>query len=286
MVRKIGTPEDEAKNAETLRELEASVIQAKPSIHTKIVAVMGAITGDMKPEGRNPHFNYRHWTTDQITGFFRGQFVRQGLSFMADVVDFDVQKGETAKGGKTWLTTIKVLFSVTDTVTGEVVSGHGIGQGDDPGDKGSNKAFAGALKYWFLKTFLVGGEDAEADESTDVRSEPRQETRREARDVVIGDSNIEGIERGGRSTNATDIQVRRVRNLARDLRYGADATNTLIADILDRPPVDLPGDPDERGPALVKFLEGLSADDIGKVITYMEAMASPEETDEPGSTYP
>jgi hypothetical protein len=278
MVRKIGTPEDEARNAETLQDLEGSVTQAKPSIHTKMVAVMGTL-GAEKPQGSNRHFSYDYWTADQLSALFRSRFVAQGLSFMADVVDYSVQEGKTSKGGQTWLTTIRVLFSITDTVTGEIISGHGIGQGDDPGDKGSNKAFAGALKYWLLKTFLLGGEDAEADEATDRRSETvRESSRAPVRDVVVGDSDIEGIERGGRSTNATEVQVRRVRNLARDLRYGADATNDLIGDILGSK-ADLPGDPEERGPAFVRHLEGLTADDIGKVIQYMEAM-SEEQVDE------
>jgi len=89
--------------------------------------------------------------------------------------------------------------------------------------------------------------------------------------VVVEDSNIEGIARGGRSTNATDVQVRRVRNLARELEYGVGKSAALVKDVLDLDVV-LPEDPDEQGPGFVRFLEGLSADDIGRLIVYMEKM--------------
>lgn len=263
MVRKAGTPEEEAQVAELSAALMADPnggSLAKPGLYTKLVAVMGSLDG-MVPSGSNRHFSYDYWETNQVTGVFRGLFVRHGLSFMSDVIDYDV-----VDKGKSRLTTVKVLFTITDTETGETISGHGLGQGDDAQDKGANKAFAGALKYWLLKTFLVGGEDAEADERTDKRT-----LRGEATDVVVEESNIEGIARGGRSSNATDVQVKRIRNMAGDLGYGAGKTAGLIEDILDVE-IRLPDEPDEVGPALVKYLEGLSADDAGKVIQYMEKM--------------
>lgn len=266
MVRKPGTPEEEAQVREISEQLEASVQQAKPSIHTKMVAIM-AVLGTLEPTGRNTHFRYDYFEASEVAGTFRKLFVKQGLSFVADVVDFDIKEGRTSKGGSTWLTTLKVLFTITDTYSGETISGHGIGQGDDPGDKGSNKAFAGALKYWLLKTFVVGGEDAEADDRTDRRGGYD-----DAPDVVVEGSNIQGIERGGRSTNATDVQVKRIRQIAKDLGYGVTKTANLIEEILDTQIEFDVDDPEEMGPAFVKYLEGMGADDAGKVIQYMEKM--------------
>lgn len=265
MVRKAGTPEDEAKVKELSEELKANNphgSSAKPSIHTKMVAILGQM-GSLVPTGKNSHFRYEYFESTEVAGTFRSLFIKHGLSFMADVVDYDVQP----RGAKAMLTTMRVLFTITDTETGETVSGHGLGQGDDPGDKGSNKAFAGALKYWLLKTFMVGGEDAEADRQTDQRGDRDRED-----DVVVEDSNITGIERGGRSSKITDVQVKRISKLANDLGYGVTKLANLLEDVLGEE-IELEGeDPDDERRALKKFVESLPADAAGNVIQYMEKM--------------
>jgi hypothetical protein len=220
---------------------------------------------EMKPEGKNPHFRYQYWSTDQVTGFFRARFGELGLALMVDVEEINILEGKTAKGGSTWLTTLKVRFTITDSETGETVSGCGVGQGDDPGDKGANKAMTGALKYWLMKVGLMGGEDPEADEATDKRSEARA-SGAAAPSVKVGESKIEGIRRGGRANKATDVQVRQVRVLAGDLGWNSSKAATQIGTILGDEIELTEGD---EGPSLVKYLEGLDSDDIGKVITAM-----------------
>lgn len=270
MVRKAGTPEDEAKVAELSAELKANPnggSTAKPSIHTKMVAIMGMV-GGMEQTGRNDHFRYRYFEAIEVAADFRRWFIQHGLSFMSDVVDYDIQP----RGAKSMLTTMRVLFTLTDTETGETVSGHGLGQGDDAGDKGANKAFAGALKYWLLKTFMVGGDDAEADAATDRRGDGGG-----SYDVKVEDSNIEGIERGGRSTNATEVQIKRIRKLTQDIGYGATKLMNLIEDVLDVT-IEVKGDdPDDERQALIKFIEGISADQAGVLIQYMEKMVDKED---------
>lgn len=269
MVRKAGTPEDEAKVKELSAELKANPnggSLAKPSIHTKLVAIMASV-GSLEATGRNQHFRYDYFEAVEVAGHFRREFVKHGLSFMSDVVTSDVQP----RGPKSLVTSLKVLFTITDTETGETVSGHGFGQGDDTGDKGANKAFAGALKYWLLKTFMVGGEDAEADEQTDRRA-----TRSESRDVTVEDSDIKGIERGGRSSTATDVQVKRIRSLTNELGYNVPKLLDLIEDVLGVE-VELSGDdPDDERMALKKWIDEMSADDAGKLIQYMEKMLEEE----------
>jgi hypothetical protein len=230
-------------------------------LHAKMVAVMGDLDG-FHPTGRNKHFRYDYWETNQISGIFRGLFVKYGLTFNSDVVDIDL----IPTGEKGFLTTLKVLFTVTDQETGESISGHGVGQGDDTSDKGANKAFSGAMKYWLLKTFLLGGEDAESD---------AMEGRAASSDVKIESSNIEGIQRGGRSENATDVQVRRVRQMAVELKYGPEEMNGLFEQVLANP-LDLPEDPADQGAAVRDYLGALPSDDMGRLIQYMEMMTDKE----------
>lgn len=238
---------------------------APTGLHAKMAYIM-ANMGSQKPEGKNPHFRYAYWSTDQVTGYFRSMFGRLGISFTADVESWDIREHQTAKEGRSYLTTVLVRYTLTDTDTGDMTSGVGIGQGDDPGDKGSNKAMAGALKYWLLKTFLMGGEDAEADENTDKRAEAPE--RREERPVTVGPSNIEGIGRGGRANMATEAQIRQMRLLARDLHWLPDEISLQVDEILGEE-YEMPEDVADKGPAILRRLEGLSADDAGKVITAM-----------------
>lgn len=242
---------------------------AKPKgLHAKMVAVMGDLEGH-QPTGKNQHFRYDYWETNQVSGIFRGLFVKHGLTFNSDVVDVDlVQKG------KGYLTTLKVLFTVTDPDTGDSLSGHGVGQGDDTSDKGANKAFSGAMKYWLLKTFLLGGEDAEND---------AMEGRSASSDVKIEGSNIEGIQRGGRSENATDVQVQRIRQMAVELKYGPEEMNGLFEQVLENP-LDLPEDPADQGAAVRDYLNDMPSDDMGRLIRYMEMMTDKELAEGRGET--
>lgn len=254
-------------------------------VRQKLNMILRAMPDDMRPEGNNKHFHYDYWTLDQISGFFRSRFRDLELDLNIDVIEYDIREHSTAKEGRSFLTTIKVLFTVTDIDTGESISGHGIGQGDDPGDKGANKAMSGALKFWLLKRFLVGGEDAEADEQTDRRDE-RSERRRSSdsrddeRKVTIGPSSIEGIKRGGRANKTTDAQLKQIRVLARELDWNAAGAAHRISEWLGDE-LELPEEPEKQGDALIRYLEGLDSDDAGTVVTKMiDLRDAPDEDDE------
>lgn len=270
-------PESEQKDTDDMVAAAKKVFadDLPQGVHAKLSMILATMPENMRPEGENKHFDYDYWKLDQISGYFRNRFGDLGLSFMADVIEYNVLEynfiNSRGKDAHSFLTTLKVLFTITDTDTGQQVSGHGIGQGDDPGDKGANKAFSGALKYWLLKVFIVGGEDSEADQRTDRRHET-QGRRRGATDeeqkVVIGESKIEGIQRGGRANKTTDAQIRQIRHLAADLKWNAVGAARRITEWLGDE-LELPEQPEEQADALVRYLEGLDADDAGTIITKM-----------------
>lgn len=233
-------------------------------LYQKMAHIMANMP-DMQPEGKNAHFTYKFWQTDQITGYFRSIFGKLGLAFLVDVEGYEIVEHATGKGGRSANTNLHVRFTLVDIDTGEQCSGRMVGQGDDPGDKGANKAIAAATKYWLLKTFLLGGIDAEADEDTDRRTSGE----REERQVRIGKSKIEGIGRGGRANKATDVQIRQIAELAKDLNWNALGAARRISewvgddlDLSDTPP-------EEHREALRRYLDGLSADDAAKVLNNM-----------------
>ena len=276
--------DDAARRAAERAQSESAVEKAHEvfgsdvlkGIHDKIAYTMGQI-GLMDKEGVNKFHKYQYWSDDQISGYFRSWFSKLGITFRVSVESFDIREHETKSEGRSFLTTGLYRFTLTDVETGETVSDTMLGQGDDPGDKGSNKAVTGAVKYWLLKTFLIGGEDAEADERTDRRTTSHRE---ESRDVVVGDSHIEGIARGGRANKTTDAQIRQIRVLARDLNWNALGAARRISEWLGDE-LEMPDEPEAQGDALISYLEHLDADDAGSVITKMvDLRDAPENTKE------
>lgn len=88
--------------------------------------------------------------------------------------------------------------------------------------------------------------------------------------VNIEGSAIDGVERGGRTAKANQIQVRQVRQLSRKLELGPigmrDVIQRIFGDLLV-----LPEDEVEAAAALVSYLEDLSREDIGTLITALTA---------------
>lgn len=135
------------------------------------------------------------------------------------------------------------------------------------------------------------GRDRDRDRSGDSRSSRREDDRDRDRDddrrpdrderrsdggrrVEIGDGEIEGIQRGGRANKTTDVQLRKLREVAREKGLSV----YQIADIVDAElgdKIDLPeSGTDDPGPALVKYLEELSSVDAGKLIVALESEPS------------
>jgi hypothetical protein len=250
----------------------------------------------VKPEGYNLHFKYPYYADVQIASWYRLRFAERGILFVPDVVGYEVRQGSTNKGGNTWLTTVQYRFTIMDGVTGATVTGGAVGQGDDPGDKGANKAFTGAVKFFLMKLALIGGEaESEADELADRRADERSTGKRapyadERQDdeVEIGDSDIKGIQRGGRAAMATEAQIKKARLLARDLNATPVKIMLWLED-LGLPFGDLPEDPAERGPAMITHLEGLTSVQIGELLADMKVrvdrLAVPDVPDGDGGSF-
>ena len=235
----------------------------------KLAMILGEI-GVRKPDGKNDHFKYPFYSDQQISGIFQPRFAAYGLIMVPEVLDSQIIEGKTNKGGTTYLTNLKVMFTIYDGYTGEKISGVGFGQGDDPGDKGSNKAMTGATKYYLMKLFLIGSEsDAEADTSTDERTTaPVRSTVTERRPAQVEKSNAGGeVKKGGRQQSATEAQVMKIRLLAKELKIDAVGIGRIVEKVVDSP-VELTAG--QEGQDLIKLLGGMSSTDLGEVVTRLE----------------
>jgi hypothetical protein len=149
-----------------------------------------------------------------------------------------------------------------------------IGEGADTGDKAVYKSYTGALKYFYMKYFMVAtGDDPEAFERVDELAEGAG-----TRNVKVEKSSEPQPEKGGRQQATTGVQVRSLGAMSRALRLGGEdqtdrvkATAEYIDKILGSSVLaglgDLEGDEAER--AFKQIILGLPGEDVGKVLYQM-----------------
>lgn len=229
-----------------------------------------ADVGDRKPEGKNSHFSYAYYTDKQLSGIFQQRLARVGVILVPRVLSHEIIEGKTNKGGTTYLTNLMVEFSFHDGHTGETLTGAGFGQGDDPGDKGANKAMTGALKYFLIKTFLIGDEaDAEADTATDERtSAPVRNAVREQRPAQVQKTDQGGeVKKGGRQQSGTEAQVMKIRLLAKELNMQAVNIGKVVEKVTGSEVVLTEG---KEGEELLTLLGSMSSKDLGEVVQRLE----------------
>ena len=116
----------------------------------------------MEKDGRNTFQNYNYLSETQITLKIKQLLDKHGLIFSHSSRITNILPFKSAKGVQNFLTNILVDYSFYDIVSGEKIRGKVAGQGTDSGDKGVYKAITGAIKYIYMKNFLIPtGDDPE-----------------------------------------------------------------------------------------------------------------------------
>jgi hypothetical protein len=227
------------------------------SLAAKLVHVAGAVgrIGRNGADGSGSHAFVRE--TDLLDAI-RPLLAEQGIWLQQSVSSHD-------KTGD--LTILTIDFTWIDGGTGQTLGPVTfIGYGADAGDRGAAKALTATLRSFLLKTLLLGtGDDPEADEDPDGRADARGG----AGAPIRKRGTAAGAGKGGEATGAAEGRVREVIGLAKEAGINAVDLTVLIGRVLGTK-VDLgTGDPRE---ALLSFLVGLSAQDIGKVILALAAL--------------
>ena len=258
---------------------------------SKLARIAGAIgERDAVRHGNGVKFPYH--SAKDVYGWWRPHLEREGIVIVPRVLKHkmkmvELPRAERSGGGfrTAFITELLVEFTVVDGITGETITGSAYGQGEDSSDKGAGKAMTYAEKAFLLGLGMNGAErdneadaydddyergsrrrDRDDDDRDDNRRDRRDEEHRdETRSVVIGDSNIEGIQRGGRAAKATEVQIKRLREICREKGVRPSGLVELIDKVLGDQ-VTLPEDGD-AGPVILEYLESLSSTDIGKLIT-------------------
>lgn len=162
----------ETIDAETGELTTATDPQAQAALFAKLAKVMARLSR-LPKEGRNTHFNYDFVTDGTIADAVRPALADEGVAFFASMVG--VEKIEK-------ITRAHFVFTFADGETGATYSCPWIGEAIDTQDKGPAKAATSALKYFFLKTFVLSTGDPDDDTDGDAASKPKanRQTRKKA----------------------------------------------------------------------------------------------------------
>ena len=139
------------------------------TLHRKLAEITEEI-GVVEKGGFNDFHKYKYVEERHVLEMVRGKLAAKRIVLLPSVTAVSERGVTTAKGKQSTVTTLHVRFTFVDAESRETHECDWVGQGDDAGDKGVNKAATSALKYFLLKAFLIptGEPDPEGDKTTDA----------------------------------------------------------------------------------------------------------------------
>lgn len=198
----------------------------------KILKKMLAIMTDVdriEKDGTNDFHKYKYASEKIIKERLHTALVKHGVVFY--IVKAEQSVDTVAIKDKTERLTSTILtYRFCDVESGEYIEGQGIGQGQDPGDKGSYKAITGALKYILTTSFLIPtGDDPEADAETDrasAKATPAKPAPKKADTVTVSPDS-------DRRSQYARIEIQKGRQIAKTLT--PEQWDSLLCDCFDIP---------------------------------------------------
>lgn len=136
------------------------------AILKKISAIQKEVTR-IEKGGTNVAQGYKYLSETQIAEVFKPLLETHGVVFLASS---RITGKQPNSSGKQILTDVEIVYEFVDVESGQSVAGIWAGQGADPNDKGVYKGVTGAIKYIFMKTFLIPTGDDPEDDSKEKRS--------------------------------------------------------------------------------------------------------------------
>jgi hypothetical protein len=125
-------------------------------ILNKLLDIQSKISA-VEKEGYNEHGNYNFISDQQLTPMIKTLLEKHNVKFSPNSVDM-IDARVNPKGNQL-VYAVRVSYSFTDIDSGESYYGTMVGTGGDMTDKGIYKAITGAIKYIFIKHFLIPTQD-------------------------------------------------------------------------------------------------------------------------------
>ncbi|WP_373894422.1 ERF family protein [Virgibacillus sp. CBA3643] len=133
----------------------------------KLVKKLANVMKEVKyieKKGFNNFNKYKYATESDVAERVREVLAEQNVMMLPDVVEHTTREHVNRKQNIEYIATVKVKFTFIDGETGEEISIHSAGEGQDAGDKAVYKAITGAQKYALMKAFMIPtGDDPESD---------------------------------------------------------------------------------------------------------------------------
>lgn len=117
--------------------------------------------GSIEKNGKNNFHNYKFQSWEDVLVKVRAACDNHGLMIFPSVTDYQTSQVVNDKEKKSYRTIVSFKFTVADIPSGESMEMVWLGEADDSGDKGVNKAGTAAYKYFCLKLFQITTKDDE-----------------------------------------------------------------------------------------------------------------------------
>ncbi len=152
-------------------------METRALIYSTINNVIGAI-GAIGKHGHNQKQGYAYRKASDVVAACQPLFAKFGLLMQTTVIDVQRTERATQSGGTMTCTVLKVGFEFF-ALDGSSVVVTTIGESNDSGDKGANKAMTAACKYALCQLFLIPEEllDTEEEPLAEIRNQKMPETK-------------------------------------------------------------------------------------------------------------
>lgn len=183
----------------------------------KLAKVMSEVKFIQK-NGYNEFNKYSYATESDVAEKVREVLAEQSVIMLPDVTEHSTREHTNRKGYTEYIATVKIKFTFIDGETGEELSIHSVGEGQDAGDKAVYKAITGAQKYALMKAFMIPtGDDPEGDDGVDKRN---------------GEQKTQSFQTQGKPSNKkgnlSEAQVKRLFAIAKSVSVTADQVKKII----------------------------------------------------------
>lgn len=144
----------------------------------KLIKKLAAIMHEVKripKNGFNSFNKYNYATESDVQDHVRDFLAERHVMMISDVVEHDVREHTNRSNKIEYINMVKLAVTFMDGETGETLTFHSVGEGQDSGDKGYYKAITGAQKYAIMKAFMIPtGDDPEQDRKGDKPNDSNQ----------------------------------------------------------------------------------------------------------------
>lgn len=135
-----------------------STIEQSPPIHVLMARILGELPAIGK-DRVNTQQNFKFRGIDDVMNALNPLLAKHGVFYVPDVVERIDSERATKSGGVMYVVNLHVRYRFYGP-NGDHIEASGWGEGTDSGDKATNKAMTGAMKYVLFQAFAISTEEA------------------------------------------------------------------------------------------------------------------------------